>query len=60
MEDFKKELKSLLEKYDASIDIITDGEGYSQTVKLEIEIRKGRDKEYLEFREYESIDKYSL
>ena len=54
MEQFKKELKDLLTKYDADISIITEGEGYSMTVNLEIETNKG----FLEFGE--TITKYDL
>lgn len=60
MEDFKKELKELLKKYNGSINILTDGEGYSQTVSLEIEIKKDGKVEYLEFQDYEDINEYSL
>lgn len=56
MEDFKKELKELLKKYDATICILTDGEGYSQTANIEIETNVG----YLEFKDYESISQDNL
>jgi hypothetical protein len=37
----KEELKALLIKYNATISIETEGEGYSQTSELVIEINSG-------------------
>lgn len=37
-EEFKKEFSELLNKYDATIYTITDGEGYSTTISMEIEM----------------------
>lgn len=36
MKEFKKELKELLKKHEAVIEISTDGEGYSMSIQLEI------------------------
>lgn len=41
MDEFKKELKELLNKHDASIYIVTEGEGYSASYNIEIETNKG-------------------
>ena len=54
-QDFKKDFKNLLSKYDATISILTEGEGYSTTFNIEVEFK---DNNYIEFGE--SISKNNI